>query len=250
MWPSYLINLAENTERLRNSETQLVRIGIQFERINAIDGKMLSKKEIKNVYDANANIYRARSPLVASEIGCYLSHIEVWKKIAQSNANGGFIFEDDFHASDDLGILMQFLSEDSDNWDMVKLFSLNAAPKCFASRPLGSDHVIATPYKVPNGTVGYGLRQAVAQKLLDSSIPFFRPVDEDLKFFWEKELRIALVCPPPLTIGDEQTTTWTVSEERRSVKPTRFTTRILQGLRNLVYQIHYKTLLHWYRTTR
>ncbi|MYB34297.1 MAG: glycosyltransferase family 25 protein [Gammaproteobacteria bacterium] len=247
MWSTYLINMPANTERLRNSEAQFVDLGIKFERINAVDGRMLSEQDIQNVYDAEANRYRARNPLVASEIGCYLSHIEAWKKISQGNFKGGFIFEDDFRASDNLGILMELLSEDTDSWDIVKLFSLKTNLKCIARRPLGKDHSIATPYKVPNGTIGYGIRKSAAKRLLDCSIPFFRPIDEDHKFFWEKGLRVALVLPPPLTIGDEQTATGTIQDDRRTTKPTRFTKKLHQGIRNLLYQIRYKALLHWHR---
>ena len=145
---------------------------------------------------------------------------------------------------------MELLSADTGNWDMVKLFSLDANPKYFDRRPLGPDHIIVTPYKVPNCTIGYVLKKSAAQRLLDCSIPFFRPVDEDHKFFWEKELQVALVVPPPITIGDQQTTTGTINEDRRAARPAELTGRILQGFRNLVYQICYKTLLHWHRTTR
>jgi len=250
MWPAYLINMAENTERLRNSKAQFVSLGIQFERINAVDGKMLLEKEIKNAYDAKTNSYHARSPLVASEIGCYLSHIEAWKKIAQGDFQGGFIFEDDFQASDDLGTLLGLLSEGPGSWDMVKLFSLNTNPKYITRRPLGSDHIIVKPYRVPTCAIGYGLRKSTAQRLLDCSIPFFRPVDEDHKFFWEKELKVELVLPPPVTIGNQQAVTGTVGEERRAAKPTRFHMRMLRGIRSLLYQIRYTALLHWHRAIR
>lgn len=250
MWPAYLLNMAANTERLRNSKAQFIGLGIQFEPINAIDGKMLSEQEIGNVYDAKANRHRARSSLVTSEIGCYLSHIEAWNKVAQGNFKGGFIFEDDFQASDDLGILMKLLSEDHGDWDMVKLFSLNANPKVISRRLLGANHIIAMPYRVPTCLIGYGLKKSAAQKLVDCSIPFFRPVDEDQKFFWETGLQVALVLPPPVTIGSQQTVTGTIGEERRAAKPTQLTGMICQGIRNLRYQIRYTALLHWHRTIR
>ncbi len=250
MWPAYLLNMVANIGRLRDSKAQFAGLGIQFERINAVDGKMLSEREIENVYDAKANRHCARSPLVASEIGCYLSHLEAWKKIAQGNSKGGFIFEDDFQASDDMGTLMELLSEETGSWDMVKLFSLNANPRCITRRPLGPDHIIAMPYRVPSCLIAYGLRKSAARKLLDRSIPFFRPVDEDQKFFWEKGLRVALVLPPPVTIGNQQTVTGTVGEERRAAKPTRLPARMLRGIRSLLYQIRYTALLHWHRTIR
>lgn len=250
MWPAYLLNLAADTERFRNSKMQFEALGIDFERTNAIAGKNLTEQEIASVYDAKANRRLARNPLTPSEIGCYLSHAEAWKKIAKGNDAGGFIFEDDFLASDDLAILMKQLSEDLDDWDMVKLFSLNPNPKCISQRLLESGHTLAMPYRVPNCTIGYGLRKSAAQKLLHHSIPFFRPVDEDQKFFWETGLRVALVLPPPVTIGNQETATTTIGEERRAAKPTRLTGRIFRGGRSLIYRIRYTALLHYHRVIR
>ena len=41
----FLINLARSTERLANSQRQLAAHGLSFERIDAIDGAMLSQAQ-------------------------------------------------------------------------------------------------------------------------------------------------------------------------------------------------------------
>ena len=92
MWPSYVINLARNTGRMENSARQLAAHGIEFERIDAVDGWSLSDPEIDSVYDKAANRRRARYDLIRPEIGCYLSHIEAWLRIA--GGGGGRTPED------------------------------------------------------------------------------------------------------------------------------------------------------------
>lgn len=67
---------------MENSARQLARHGIEFERIEAVDGRSLPDPEIDSVYDKAANRRQARYDLIRPEIGCYLSHIEAWRRIA------------------------------------------------------------------------------------------------------------------------------------------------------------------------
>lgn len=247
VWPAYFINLAQNTVRLENSIAQLGKLNIPFERIDAVDGRMLPDAEIVCVYDTDANRRRARHPLVRSEIGCYLSHIEFWRRIADGPSEGGFVFEDDFRASDDLGEVMALLSKDRRDWDMIKLFTFDPDPICVSRRALDPAHEIVAPYRIPSCMVGYGLTREAARRLADRSVPFFRPIDEDLKFFWETGLRVALVLPAPVTVGDQQTVTGTIGAERRAAGRTKGASRLARMYRSLLYQLRYTALLHYHR---
>ncbi len=238
MWPALVINLAKNVVRMDNASRLLTAQGIPFERLDAVNGFALSPAETARVYDAAANARRGRAPLVGAEIGCYLSHIEAWRRIAAGDAAGGFIFEDDFDATADLAEVMDLLSRDAArDWDMVKLFSFDTAPAALTDRALGPRHRIVTPDRVPTCLIGYGVTRDAAARLAARAIPFFRPVDEDQKFFWETGMRNALVLPPPVTVGDQQTVTGTIGTARRSAArsaPRRF----LHGLRyRLAYRI-------------
>jgi glycosyl transferase family 25 len=44
-------------------------------------------------------------------------------------------------------------------------------------------------------------------------------VDEDQKFVWETGLRVALVLPPPVALGDQQAVTGTIGSARRAARP-------------------------------
>lgn len=219
MWPAYVINLADNTARMQAASAILSGQGIAHRRIEAVYGKRLDAAEIAAVYDAARNARDGRHPLVPAEIGCYLSHIDAWRRIADGEAAGGFVFEDDLAATPDLARVMQALSEDrTGDWDMVKLFTLDPGVALAGARELTAGVRIGIPYRVPTCLTGYGLTREAARHLAGRALPFFRPVDEDQKFVWETGLRVALVLPAPVTLGDQQTVTGTIGRARREAR--------------------------------
>lgn len=189
-WPIYLINLKKNQQRRCNSQKQFDALGLRFDLIEGINGWNLSEEQISKVYDDKACQKHGRHPLIPAEIGCYLSHIKAWKAIANSKAPGGFVFEDDFSASVHLPEVLSKLSSDSGPWEIVKLFSLQEDPKVLMQRSIDVAHRIVLPYKVPTCNTAYAIRKETAQRLVQLSEKFFRAVDEDFKFYWEKKLRI------------------------------------------------------------
>ncbi|APX91088.1 glycosyl transferase family 25 [Brevirhabdus pacifica] len=253
MWPAYLINLADNTERLDRSKAQFDAQGIAFSRIDGVNGWAMSEDELSRVHDAEGNARIARHPLVPAEIGCYLSHIDAWRAIAEGDAPGGFIFEDDFAAEGFLAETLALLTADAEEggaWDMVKLFAFDPDARLLDPRPLGR-FTIGIPYRVPTCLIGYGLTRAAARRLSEGALPIRRPVDEDQKFFWETGLRVALITPPPILVGDQQAATGTIGETRRKAArnggfPAR-RGRLAQAWRSLRYQINYTLRLHWHR---
>lgn len=244
VWPSYVINLADNTARMDNARAQFDAQNLPFHRIDAVNGWQLPPAEIARVYDASANAKRARHDLVPAEIGCYLSHIDAWRAIAEGTAPGGFIFEDDFEADATLASTLQALSDDGGtDWDMVKLFTFDPAAKTVSTRPLTDKISLAVPFRVPTCLIGYGLTKPAAQRLVARAVPFFRPVDEDQKYFWETGLRVALTLPAPIKVGDQQTVTGTIGNARRDAASSGLN-RLWRGLRT---QLSYQAKLRWHR---
>ncbi|WP_339643688.1 glycosyltransferase family 25 protein [Jannaschia helgolandensis] len=244
MWPTYVINLADNTARLDAVNEILGAQGILFERVDGVNGWALPEDEIARVYDASRNAKDGRYPLVPAEIGCYLSHIAAWQRIAEGDAAGGFIFEDDFAATSQLANVMAALSADTvGDWDMVKLFTLDDQVSLGASRALLDGVQIGIPYRVPTCLIGYALTKDAAARLVARVPPFFRPVDEDQKFIWETGLRVALVLPPPVVLGDQQAATGTVGGARRSARRSGFR----QFLHQVLYALDYRRALARHR---
>lgn len=246
MWPCFIINLHDNATRLANSAAQMRAHSIAWERIEAVNGWALSDEEIASVYCAKTNAARAKHPLVRPEIGCYLSHLAAWRRIAQGPAEGGFVFEDDFAAAPGLGHALDLLSAPQSEWDMVKLFSFDPSPKMVTRQRLGTDLEIGIPYRVPTCLIGYGLTRDAARRLAERAVPFFRPVDEDQKFFWETGLRVALVLPPPISVGDQMAEIGTIGDTRRA-QAKRKRASLREVLHKIRYQIGYLGRLHYHR---
>jgi glycosyl transferase, family 25 len=244
MWPSYVINLRDNTGRLSRVSSILNGQNIPFSRIEAVNGWELTPAEIGKVYDESRNARDGFQPLIPAEIGCYLSHIDAWRRIAEGDAPGGFIFEDDFAATANLAPVLKALSTDTaGDWDMVKLFTLDSSVRLGAERTLLSETRIGIPYRVPTCLMAYGLTKHAAARLVARAIPFFRPVDEDQKFVWETGLRVALILPPPVFLGDQETSTGTIGAARRKAKASSMSRLV----RKFAYSLRYRLSLARHR---
>lgn len=251
MWHSYVINLEQNRARRENSRRQFAEQGVAFSVINAVNGRELDEETVARVYDAGAARRRFKHELTRPEIGCYLSHLAAWTEIVKSGAGGGFVFEDDFEVVSPLAPILAKLTELAGSggarWDVVKLFSLKPKPRIVDSAPLIDGYQLVVPYQVPTCLLGYGIRRATAEKLLATALPFFRPVDEDMKFFWEKGIAVSLVSPSPVQVGDQQTVTGTIGDSRKTSHRATLGRRLVRSWKGLTYQLRYKALLHYHR---
>lgn len=249
-WPVHVINMAANVTRMARVSESLHAAGVAFERFEAVDGRSLAPEELSRLYDPAANARRFRHPLITPEIGCYLSHLALWERLAASDAPGLVILEDDLAASRDLGAVLDALAQEPPSaWDMVKLFSLDPAPRMLEARPLCPGYSIGRPWRIPSTTLGYAIRREAAARLAATALPIARPIDEDHKFFWEHGLTIALVTPPPLSIGEEAAEAGTIRAARK-----RATRLVASGLlprvwRTLRYRAGYQARL-WYHRAR
>lgn len=250
IWPVYVINMAANMTRMARVTADLGRQGIPFTRFEAVDGRALSSETLARVYDPALNARRARHPLIGPEIGCYLSHVALWQRIAAGDAPGGVILEDDFSAGDDLAAVLAALADDTGAWDIAKLFAARPDRATVARRPLVAGREIVVPYKVPNTTLGYAIRQETAARLAARAFPVSRPIDEDHKHFWELDLRVAMVVPPPLAFGDQSAETGTISGARRRARNLGRVAAVSQAWRSARYRLRYTANLHWQRLVR
>jgi glycosyl transferase family 25 len=178
-----LINLPRHEDRYRDVKMQLQSAGIAYERAEAVDGKMLSKEDLK------ANVTRmARWFLTRGMIGCFLSHRYCWQRCIEA---GGpiLVFEDDVVLADNFtAALSDALAALPEDWDVLLLGALGAVHPLYygvnaghallaggcryprgAAKAFGRDRgggvAIHTPLR-PFGTHAYALSERGAKKLL------------------------------------------------------------------------------------
>ena len=89
----YLVNLERRPDRLQEMTEQLNSLGIEFERIDAVDGNHI--KNSTDYFSPKRFFLENRRNYVPGEVGCALSHINIWKKIVYENIDYALVLEDD-----------------------------------------------------------------------------------------------------------------------------------------------------------
>ena len=91
----YVINLAQDTEKLKKITGKLNGLNIPFTRIEGVLGKELNQEDFRDNTTAICN-----TVCTYSSVGCAMSHIKAWKQISKSN-KPGLVLEDDVNFSPD-----------------------------------------------------------------------------------------------------------------------------------------------------
>jgi glycosyl transferase family 25 len=87
---TYVINMDADTHRLQVFDTVMANLQWPYQRFPAINGRTLTDTHLKSTY------VQKLTWLAPSEVGCLLSHVSLWKKVATDpSLNRIAIFEDD-----------------------------------------------------------------------------------------------------------------------------------------------------------
>lgn len=235
----FVINLNESTERLERLKSEFERIGLDFERLPAVDGRKLSDNQILKHYSPELNRKNYFVPLSKPEIGLYISHLRACEKIVSEELDFGIILEDDIVLKEGFQMVPQVLSDLKEKWNYIKLiapgkkkkikervqitaeipivlniesYSKNACSanveKMRAARCVSASvqFELVTWSKPPIGTAAYAITRDGAKEFLSKRSTFFRPIDVDLQYEWETSLKIQGLRPFFLDLlGDKST---------------------------------------------
>ena len=200
MPPIVFINLEKDAQRRARVEAEFARLQLPGQRLPAVWWKQLPAAEQAQLYSAELNRHQYYKPLVDGEKGCYASHIAAWRQLLASEAPAMVVLEDDVVLDERFAEAVQAIvaleAAHGTGWDMVKLMGRAQGEKLRAQRPLTTALALIEYRRVPSFTAGYVVSREGARKLLTSRVPFGRPIDIDLRFWWENDLRILGVQPP------------------------------------------------------
>ena len=200
--PLVFINLDKDSERRTRIEGQLAHLGLPGERLPAVWWKHLPPAEQSLLYSAERNHGLYYQPLVDGEKGCYASHIQAWRQLLASDAPALVVLEDDVRLTPQFADEVNAIAALQEPWDMVKLLGRDRE-KVRSQRPLVPGTALVDYSRVPSMTAGYVVSRAGAAKLLAHRQPFGRPIDVDLRFWWEcDQLRILGVSPSAIALDD------------------------------------------------
>ena len=91
---TFVVNRKQDVERREKITAQLDALGVEFEIVEAVDGRALSDEAKRRLADY-AKMRRVLRVLSDGEIGCAASHLRIYGKMADEGIGEAMVFEDD-----------------------------------------------------------------------------------------------------------------------------------------------------------
>lgn len=193
----YIINLKRSVERRLAITTQCDALGLDYEVIEAVDGRIFSPEELK-LHTAEIN-YAYRP----GEIGCALSHLRIYEKIVEDSLNAALVLEDDALLSTNLSSIIEaVISLNNASCPMVTLLT---PVNRLIDKPMALGVYGAKIYPVYHATTshGYIINNLAAKNLLENLYPVWITADKWAVFEDYSFIKVQAVFPPPVTLAEE-----------------------------------------------
>lgn len=187
----YVIHMAKNAERLVHFDKHYNNSDISFKNYNVFPAVIGSKLNLidyvtPNAYEQILEIEKTLKrkhhyDLTRGAVGCYLSHLSIYKKIIESNIDYAIIFEDDSIMATDFYDRLQYgLNKIPDDWDIL-LLGLTCL-KCDIKMNYIDVHRFW-------GTHGYIIKNKTAAKLIEYlDKPLSKQIDADISLLIKRNI--------------------------------------------------------------
>jgi GR25 family glycosyltransferase involved in LPS biosynthesis len=164
----YVINLEIRLRKQQYMESQLNKYNFKYNIFQAIDGSKLNLDALykSNIIDKEKSLHMMHRYLRRGEIGCYLSHVLIWKKLLDSDKKYFLILEDDAILVNNFKQNLTNLLDDVKDmaWDVLYLNE-----NCYkhfgtdCNGPEYSDKTIR-PKRIGYGLYGYIISKSFVEK--------------------------------------------------------------------------------------
>ena len=190
----YVITLRQE-QRMENIKKQENKINKKIEAFDAVKGDLLNVDElIRNGILSES--YKNAEKLIKREIGCYMSHINLYKLIKETNQSGyTIILEDDFHIEvDDFMKVVKNSIKKLQNIDFDLLFLGNINDN-------HGEKVVGNIYKITDkvrlfGTHCYLVNNKNIDKIINTTKFIDNQIDVKIEQLSKKnELNVLVIYP-------------------------------------------------------
>lgn len=179
----YVINLARSVDRRFAMSEKLAGSKATVEFVDAVQGQTVDRA-----------LYPMAHGLSDGEVGCYLSHVAVWRLLLDSGRESALVLEDDVVCNKNLDDLCDAFSRLPFEVDLIRVSSLKKAKGMDAWR-LGSHRLLIADMH-PSGSQGYWLSRQGAAKLLAGIDAPSQELDKALDRCWQLAMQAFLLDPP------------------------------------------------------
>jgi glycosyl transferase family 25 len=173
--PIFVVSLARATARREAVTRHLGALGLDFTLVDAVDGRAMSEEQRRAACAPGLTI-------APGEIGCYLSHIEIYRRMGQQGLPLALVLEDDAVLNPAIvPLLRSGLASDGFDYCFLDSWSVSTSTKAYLDR---SDSIrlaegvfawrIAPP---PLGAHAYLITAAAARRRLEHALPIRAAID-------------------------------------------------------------------------
>lgn len=198
---TYVINLARSVDRRQHITSQLAKAGIDYEIVQAVDGRDLDIHDPTLIDPA-----MAAKCLFPGTVACPLSHLLVYAKILEDGGSTALVLEDDVSLPTDLGPIAYDVAEHLTGAEVALLnfggyppnplqLSLEGAVELPSSRRLA----LPVDARQLVNAGAYVITREACQRMVDSAPPV-RSTADAWGFFFEEGIidRVRCVLPQPV----------------------------------------------------
>ncbi|WP_338550121.1 glycosyltransferase family 25 protein [Roseovarius phycicola] len=218
---AFVLHLVRATARRENAQRLLQdakdTCGIEGEIWPAVDGSALSHADVDDALEAD--IFEPPYPfaLKTGEIGCFLSHRQIWAEIVRRDLAAGLVLEDDVSVEVDIFAHAQKLAQlHVSRLGYVQLQNRPAKGSSQLIDQIGSCS-LTLPNVTPVRASAQLISRAAAERLLGASRTFDRPVDTFVQSHWYTGFRPGVIYPSGIRTISEQLDGSTIQNSRKSL---------------------------------
>jgi glycosyl transferase family 25 len=187
----FTISLPTSLDRRAAVTKKLSDRNLDFEFIDAVDGRVDQHPYLKN-YDEKSFLINRRRTAAPGELGCYVSHLLAWEKCVEVD-EPIVVLEDDFELTDDFEAGIRYLENFIDQISLVRLEPLEK--QFFLTSHKDPDFTLVKQLNVGMHTTGYVVTPQGAKKLLERGMTIRAPIDLYLKYTFTHDQLIHALVP-------------------------------------------------------
>ena len=207
--PIFVISLARAKDRRAAMIRRLDAANVRYEMTDGIDGREINRADYADrleqyhrsegsCFRLNHNRTRFAGRLSPGEIGCYLSHYNLWRRIADEQIPAAVVLEDDAEPKPGFAEVVAEIAACDWRWDLVYLHRDHSDKIYRTLQTFGGGYRLAQLNKTPNAAGAYMISASGAKKLLHHCWYMHHGLDVVWKDFWNWRGRVYAVCPNPV----------------------------------------------------
>jgi glycosyl transferase family 25 len=195
----FVISLKSAARRREHIENELKRVGVEYELVDAVEGKNLDLKADARVdYRAVEKLPHLMTP---SMIGCCLSHANIYEMIVERNIRCALILEDDCILPENMSELIAAAEKRITPLEVI-MFYYSGYGDCYLSRvgaeKISTAHELLYPMSLWKtiSTTAYMIRIDACRRFLEFLFPIHATPDA-WPLFYENKVINSMRCIYP-----------------------------------------------------